>query len=417
MIRLTLSTTERISGFTGKQWKAWGEFLEGFEDSSIHLSSVAVRAGLKSPARKMLAAMWADSDEKIHGVAVMEDSEAVSLGVDDFLEGSVGFNWAKRWLYRKGGFRFGVRVIGTPLASGPHGYRFSAQVDEGACLQSLLALPALGDAESVPRTWVVKDEPSNHAWASGHKLSGKSRWGSDWVDLEFDPVMRVSLVGRDSWEDYLADMRTKSRTKVKRILKLSELLTFSVLSLEEIHSMADDLHALYLKVFGRAAFRMGCLHSEDLIALKEEMGDSFQVWVAKLDEEVIGFHCGMCDGNEVEAFFVGFDGKHNKSHALYQRMLVEFIRWGIEKGCATVNLGRTALDIKASLGAEPKRLVLSVKMQNPVIHTLARWVGKTSTPKQVALKRAWKEESKAAQTTSKPSLHHEVVTVSTSGAS
>ena len=98
-------------------------------------------------------------------------------------------------------------------------------------------------------------------------------------------------------------------------------------------------------------------------------------------------------------------------------MLVEFIRWGIEEGCATVNLGRTALDIKASLGAEPKRLVLSVKMQSPVIHTLARWVGKTSTPKQVALKRAWKEESKAAQTTSKPSLHHEVVTVSTSGAS
>ena len=146
MIRLTLSTTERISGFTEKQWKAWGEFLEGFEDSSIHLSSVAVRAGLKSPARKMLAAMWADSDEKIHGVAVMEDSEAISQGVDDFLEGSVGFNWAKRWLYRKGGFRFGVRVIGTPLASGPHGYRFSAQVDEGACLQSLLALPALGDA-------------------------------------------------------------------------------------------------------------------------------------------------------------------------------------------------------------------------------------------------------------------------------
>ena len=99
---------------------------------------------------------------------------------------------------------------------------------------------------------------------------------------------------------------------------------------------------------------LGCLQPEDLALLKEEMGERFQVWVARLEGQTIGFHCGMCDGREVEAYFVGFEGGHNKSHALYQRMLVEFIQWGIREGCALVNLGRTALDIKASLGAEPQ---------------------------------------------------------------
>ena len=337
-------------------------------------------------------------------------SEAISQGVDDFLEGTRGFKWAKNWLHREGGFRFGVRVIGTPLASGPHGYRFAEGIDAHTCLLALLAQPAMGGKASVPGTWVVKDAPSAQPWANGHRHAGKSSWRAGWVDLEFDPVMRVSLEGRASWDDYLADMRTKARTKVKRILKLSESLTFTALGLEDIRAQADDLHMLYLKVYGRSAFRLGCLHPEDLVTLKEELGEGFQVWTSELEGEVIGFHCGMCNGQEVEAFFVGFEGSHNKSHALYQRMLVEFIRWGIQEGCAVVNLGRTALDIKASLGAEPQRLVLHQRMRNPLIHGMARWAARASAPKQGALKRAWREE--APVKANGRSVHHEVVSAS-----
>lgn len=412
MASLTLNITERASEFSEGQWNAWDAFLSGCEDSSIHLSSGVIRAGLKSPFRKVMAAMWTDVAGEVQGVAVMEDSEAISQGVDEFLEGSRGFKWAKNWLHREGGFRFGVRVIGTPLASGPHGYRFAAGVDVYACLQALLSQPALGGKSSVPGTWVVKDAPSVQPWANGHRLAGKSSWRRGWVDLEFDPVMQVSLEGRSTWEEYLADMRTKARTKVKRILKLSESLTFNALNLEDIRNQAEALHALYLKVYGRAAFRLGCLHPEDLVCLKKELGEKFQVWTAELEGEVIGFHCGMCNGHEVEAFFVGFEGSHNKSHALYQRMLVEFIRWGIRDGCAVVNLGRTALDIKASLGAEPQRLVLHERMRNPVIHALGRWAARASAPKQGALKRAWKEGG--AVKSKGRSVHHEVVSTSAS---
>ena len=149
-------------------------------------------------------------------------------------------------------------------------------------------------------------------------------------------------------------------------------------------------------MYGRAGFRLGCLQQEDFALLKEEMGEGFQLWVATLDGDIIGFHCGMCDGREVEAYFVGFEGSHNKSHALYQRMLLEFIQWGLREGCRGVNLGRTALDIKASLGAEPQRLVLHERMRNPLVHWLARWAARASAPKQPPLKRAWKEEHAAS---------------------
>ena len=47
------------------------------------------------------------------GLAICEDSEAISQGIDDFLEGTALFGWAKSFLHRQGGFRFGVRAIGT----------------------------------------------------------------------------------------------------------------------------------------------------------------------------------------------------------------------------------------------------------------------------------------------------------------
>jgi hypothetical protein len=86
-------------------------------------------------------------------------------------------------------------------------------------------------------------------------------------------------------------------------------------------------------------------------------------------------------------------------------MLVEFIQWGIAEKCTSVNLGRTALDIKASLGAEPQRLVLHERMKNPIVHALARWAARASAPKQHVLKRAWKEDEPSGEA----SVHHEVV--------
>ena len=397
MVKLSMQTVTDASSFSEALWADWDAFLKASQEPSIHLSSPVIRAGLRSPNRAVRAAIWEDERGVLVGIAVCEDSEAVSQSVDDFLEGSRMFARAKAWLHRRGGLRFGVRVIGSPLASGPHGSRFAPGVDEWRCLRELLDLPAIGDGprSSAPGTHIVKDKPSPEPWASGHRHSGRTTWQRGWVDLEFDPVMRVNLQNKDSWDGYLAGMRTKARTKVKRIQTLSKALEFRALNADEIAEIQAELHALYMNVYGRVGFRLGCLQKEDFVLLKQEMGEQFQLWVATLGDELIGFHCGMCDGHEVEAFFVGFEGSHNKSHALYQRMLLEFIQWGLREGCRVVNLGRTALDIKASLGAEPQRLFLHERIRNPFVHRMAQWAARASAPKQPPLKRAWKDETVA----------------------
>lgn len=404
MMKTRMITAEHAGHFEEERWQAWDGMLQ--KEPSIHLSSRAIRAVLRSPDRAVRAAMWLNGEDEVVGIAVCEDSMAMSRGVDQHLEGTGAFQRAKRWLHRKGGLQFKVRVVGTPLASGPHGHRFLPGVDAHQCLEQLFQMPGLlgSSYEKAPAAWLVKDHYALAPWGDGQRLAGSSSWNPHWTDLEFDPVMKVSLEGFSSFEQYKGALRTKARTKVKRIEALSAPLAFERLSATDIQDNLPQLYRLYQAVYDRTSFRLGSLMPDDLVLLKEELKEDFQVWEAHLDGACIGFHCGMTNGHEVEAFFVGFDGGHNKTHALYQRMLLEFIRWGIERGCASVNLGRTALDVKSSLGAEPHRLILHQRMTAPWLHRLAKWGARASAPKQPPLKRSWKTGP-----AKKLSIHHEVL--------
>ena len=106
--------------------------------------------------------------------------------------------------------------------------------------------------------------------------------------------------------------------------------------------MQDELHALYMSVYGRAGFRLGCLQKEDFALLKEEMGEGFQLWVATLEGRIIGFHCGMCDGQDVEAYFVGFEG------------ITTSLTHSISACCWNSSSGACAKDVVVSIWVVPR---------------------------------------------------------------
>jgi hypothetical protein len=73
--------------------------------------------------------------------------------------------------------------------------------------------------------------------------------------------------------------------------------------------------------------------------------------------------------------------------------LLEFIKQAITTGSQRIALGRTALDIKSSLGACPKRLICHMRVDRPLVHVLTKVIARASSPKIPQLKRAWDDES------------------------
>lgn len=383
------------SGWDAAAWDAWDAVIDASGRPSVHLDARCARALLHADSRQVAALRWWDDEGQLIGVALVEDAHAESRDLDNHLEAdSAMFSWAVKLLHgRAQRLRFPLRVMGPVLGSGDHAFRFLPEVPAEQAKQwatsALQALPTRNGFR--PRAFLIKDFPADDA---AGRIAGKSRWMRGWTDLEFDPLMRIPV--NPAWsalDGYMAELKTKARTKVKRILTCSGDCEITELTASEIAALAPELIRLYRLIYAEAGFRLGQLSEEDLIETKSTWGDHFRISVLKVQGEILGFQCGFLTPHTVEAFFVGFDRDQHKELALYQRMLVEFIRWGIETGAREVVMGRTALDIKSSVGAMPERLSCVVKFRNPFLNVLAKAAARFSHPAHPPLKRPWKQDA------------------------
>jgi hypothetical protein len=69
----------------------------------------------------------------------------------------------------------------------------------------------------------------------------------------------------------------------------------------------------------------------------------------------------MKNGTHLDAHFIGIDYSKNKTYAIYPRILNDYVRLGISTNSSQINLGRTASEIKSTLGAQPKPLTCYCK--------------------------------------------------------
>ena len=82
--------------------------------------------------------------------------------------------------------------------------------------------------------------------------------------------------------------------------------------------------------------------------------------------EASGFVSGVVNKNSLDAHFVGIDYQKNRTYAIYQRMLYEYIKIGISKKLKIINFGRTASEIKSSVGAIPQDLTMYLRHKKTI---------------------------------------------------
>ena len=374
-------------------WTVWDAFLVDAENPSVFLEGRMMRSLLRASDRPVAAVRW-EREGVLIGLACIEDTTAESVNLDSHVQSERSwFTGISKMLHGKDGrFQFRVRVVGTVLGSGEHGQCWSLGVSDAEArrlLTETVFQPHCLDGVKVPSVVMIKDQP----------IYGEGRrevQHRGWTPLEFDPEMLFHINPKwNHFDDYMQGLKTKSRTKIKRILALSEAFKIRTLSRSELAECTDELIDLYKGVYERSGFRLGSLHAEEVLTSKAEWGDDFVVTVYELDGVLKGFQCAYVGSEETEAFFVGFDPDLRKTHAIYQRMLVEFICLGIERGSNRVNMGRTALEIKSSVGALPRRLMCEVRFRNPLFHAVVNRYTQGYNPVASKLRQPWKADAHA----------------------
>jgi hypothetical protein len=120
--------------------------------------------------------------------------------------------------------------------------------------------------------------------------------------------------------------------------------------------------------------------------LKRELNTNFKVFGYYLDDTLIGFYTLILNGNILETYFLGYDESHQYQNQLYLNMLYDMLEFAIQNKFASIVYARTAMEIKSSIGAKPKRMYVYLKHTNSFMNASLQGIFQLMNPS-----RDWEE--------------------------
>ncbi|MBM3919184.1 MAG: GNAT family N-acetyltransferase [Sphingomonadales bacterium] len=193
------------------------------------------------------------------------------------------------------------------------------------------------------------------------------------VTFEAEPYMALQL--RPEWtkfEHYTQAMKSKYRLRVRKVIDSSATLERCI-----CHGSTDSawLNQAGQLLSSTLATRVVALTENIpamLLSFSAVFGPDFLMYRYSLNDEPVGFVTGLKIDDTLHALHLGYDAERTEGIHLYERCLLDMIDTGIQMGVKTVQMGRTATEIKSALGAVPVQNSLVFFVRNPVFRLLLR---------------------------------------------
>ena len=257
-----------------------------------------------------------------------------------------------------------VLFCGNAFLSGEYGIFISSESDKKEAFKTLAeALKSLIIKTKKLNAVFVKDFKTNSLTVTDVLLQ------YDFTNLQVEPNMIVDIDEKwQTFDDYKSQLKSKYRVKVNKADSNSKGLTSKIFNIEDIIGYKDQLQTLYENTISNSDFNSQILDLSTYIALKKDFNEDFIVKAYFYKNELVGFLSALVNNHHLDAHFIGLDYELNKTHAIYPRILNDYIRLGIENKVKYINLGRTASEIKTTVGAVPVELTCYLRHKRPFIN-------------------------------------------------
>jgi len=262
-------------------------------------------------------------------------------------------------------------VAGNLLSWGFHGVAFARDEDPAALwpgvAEALYRIRRADRLDGETNLVMLKDVTGEQAGVESlRRFSYRPLATEPNMVLEIDPGWR-------NYEDYLAALDAKYRRNAKDQVKKLAAAECRMERLENLDAHQSRLHELYLAVQANAPIRLATLPERYLPALAKVLGDQMRCTVVRRGDEILGFVTCVRDGDTAIGYYIGFDrGAAETGLPLYLRLLHATIADAIDWRSKRLSLGRTALEPKAGLGAQPERMSVWLRHRVPAMNWVMR---------------------------------------------
>jgi hypothetical protein len=173
---------------------------------------------------------------------------------------------------------------------------------------------------------------------------------------DFDLTMSIDI--RPEWksmETYYAQLKKKYLKRAKKIKLAAAEVSRRELNLQEIDQQMADIDRLFQNVVNNQQIRIGRVKPEYFYEYKKRFPVQFTFIAYYLNEKMVAFATYVDHCEILEVHYIGIDYEHNVSKSLYFNMLFDSLEMAIQGKKLQLELGRTAREAKAMLGAEAIR--------------------------------------------------------------
>lgn len=184
-----------------------------------------------------------------------------------------------------------------------------------------------------------------------------------------------------SFEDYSNDLSKKYRARLKSAKKKIDGIQKIELDILSIKKYQNEMNILYQNVAENAPFNTFFLKENHFESMKQNLQKNFKVFGYFFNEKLIGFYTLILNNNDIDTYFLGYDKEIQKEKQIYLNMLFDMTEFGVSNQSKRIVFGRTALEIKSTIGAEPVEIFGLIKHNNKAINPFMEKIFTSLNPK------------------------------------
>ncbi len=211
---------------------------------------------------------------------------------------------------------------------------------------------------------------------------------SEFYGFKVQPDMILKLDKQwNDYSDYLASVKSKYRVKFKKVASKGAKLEYKDLSYSDLEDLKEEMYKLYSYTSDRANFSLFKLDKEYFVHLKKAFPEEFSATAVFLNNELLAFYTMFFNGKNADAHFLGYNVKLNAQYQIYFNVLLNLVEKAILHRSDYLNLSRTALEIKSSVGAEPYPMMIYLRHNSKLINKVLPYILDRVVPKNEWVRR------------------------------
>lgn len=167
------------------------------------------------------------------------------------------------------------------------------------------------------------------------------------------------------FDEYLAAMRSPYRRRARKALGASAHLR--VERLDDFSAEVPELARLWRLVYERADELKREILGEPYFHGVAELDFVSVLALRRPDGSLASYALLLDDRPRLHFLYTGFEERAGREEGAYFRLLYEIVRYGIENGYASVNLGLTTIEPKLDVGGLPMPLYGWIRHRKPLL--------------------------------------------------